>query len=114
MKKIRHLIVFSFLVIAIAACNSCKQKNKSEIKIGAILPLTGDAAQWGIPAKNGASLAVTEINDSGGINGNKIALIVEDDQCDGDKGVSAFNKLISTSKPNVIVGAVCSGVTLAI
>lgn len=40
------------------------KKEEKEIKIGAILPLTGDAAQWGIPPHKGAELAVQEINQS--------------------------------------------------
>ncbi|GKT37072.1 Leu/Ile/Val-binding protein like protein, partial [Aduncisulcus paluster] len=92
----------------------CNQSKDDVIKIGAILPLTGDAAAWGIPPKNAALLAVEQINADGGINGKKLELIVEDGGCDPKMGVSAINKLLSVDKPIAVVGAVCSAVTLAI
>jgi branched-chain amino acid transport system substrate-binding protein len=102
-----------FVVVAFMVLVSCNQQNE-KIKIGLILPLTGDAAAWGIPPKNGAELAVEEINENGGLNGKKIELVIEDDVCDPTKGVAAINKIISVDKPVAIVGAVCSSATLAI
>jgi branched-chain amino acid transport system substrate-binding protein len=99
--------------ISILFLFSCSNGDKT-IKIGVILPLTGDAAAWGIPPRNGAQLAADEINAKGGIDGKKIELVIEDDVCDPSKGVAAINKIISTDKPIAIVGAVCSSVTLAI
>jgi branched-chain amino acid transport system substrate-binding protein len=84
------------------------------IAIGAVLPLTGDAAHWGIPPRNAAELAVEEINDAGGIGGRKLKLLVEDDRCQPADGVSAFNKIMATASPIVVLGAVCSSVSLAI
>lgn len=84
------------------------------LTIGALLPLTGDAAQWGTPARNAAQLAVDEINATGGVNGQHVALAVEDDRCDAKEGVSAFNKLVAAHKTPVVLGAVCSSVTLAV
>lgn len=107
--KILSLLLLMVLVVA-----GCREEKEEVIKIGAILPLTGDAAQWGIPARNGAMLATEEINKNGGVNGKDVILEIEDDQCDGKNGISAFNKIINTSKPNVILGAVCSSVTLAV
>lgn len=107
----RKILLF---VITIMMMVSCNQSNSDTIKIGVILPLTGDAAAWGIPPKNGAELAAEEINNAGGINGRKIKLIVEDAACDPNKGVAAMNKLITIDKPVAVVGAVCSSVTLAI
>lgn len=90
------------------------QTSSNEIKIGAVLPLTGSAAQWGGPARDGALLAIEEINAQGGIKGKKISLVVEDDKCDQTTGVSAAQKLLTSDKPVAIMGAVCSSVTLAI
>jgi len=87
---------------------------KEMIKIGAILPLTGEAAVWGENVKTGIELAKEEINKKGGINGRKIEVIYEDGQCDSKTGVSAAQKLITVDKVQVIIGEVCSSVTLAI
>lgn len=108
MKKIVFILLAFMLIVG------CNQQKKETIKIGLILPLTGDAAAWGIPPRNGAQLAVDEINKNGGINGKLIELIIEDDVCDPAKGVAAMNKIVSVDKPVAVVGAVCSSVTLAI
>jgi branched-chain amino acid transport system substrate-binding protein len=84
------------------------------IRIGAILPLTGSAAQWGIPPRDAALLAVEEVNSRGGIKGRKIVLEVEDDKCEAAVGVSAAQKILTSGKPLAVLGAVCSSVTLAI
>jgi branched-chain amino acid transport system substrate-binding protein len=83
------------------------------IKVGLIGPLTGDAAQWGVPPLQGVQLAVEEINAHGGVLGRPLKLVSEDSQCDARVAVSAFNKLVSSSIKTVI-GAVCSSETLSV
>lgn len=82
-------------------------------KIGGIGPLTGDAASYGISVKQGAQVAVDEINAAGGVNGMKLELLFEDDECNEEKSVSAYNKLMD-SKVNVILGSVTSGCSIAV
>lgn len=84
------------------------------IEVGAVLPLTGSAAEWGTPVRKALLLAQDEINGSGGINGKKIHLNIEDDRCDASGGISALQKIIATQRPVAVIGAVCSAVTLAI
>jgi branched-chain amino acid transport system substrate-binding protein len=85
------------------------------ITIGAVLPLTGEAAHWGIPPRLGAEMAADEIDAAGGIGGRKLELVVADDRCSPAEGVAAFNKMMESSKPPVaVLGAVCSAVTLAL
>ena len=60
-------------------------------------------------------MAVEEINHAGGIGGRSLALVVEDDRCSPADGVSAFNTIMASAKsPVAVLGAVCSGVTLAL
>ena len=107
----KKLVCYLFMILFLFSCITEKEKT---IKIGAIFPLTGDAAAWGIPPRNGAELAVEQINASGGIKGQKLELVVEDGGCDPKMGVAAINKLLAADKPVAIVGEVCSAVTLAI
>ena len=105
----------TFLFVSIVIIEQgCQRKKVEFIKIGAILPLTGDAAQWGIPPQKGAELAVEEINKAGGINGKKLKLIVQDTKCEPKAGVSSFQKLISDKEIRIVIGGVCSSVTLAV
>lgn len=85
----------------------------SVFKIGGIGPLTGDAASYGISVKQGAQVAVDEINAAGGVNGMKLELLFEDDECNEEKSVSAYNKLMD-SGINVVLGAVTSGCSIAV
>jgi len=77
------------------------------IKIGLSAPLTGEAASLGEGFAAGAKLAVKEINDAGGIDGRKIELIIEDDQC-SSKGVNAITKLVEVDRVVAMVGPLCS------
>ncbi len=100
-------LMLSFLV-------GCGRRAPETITIGAILPLTGDAAQWGIPPRKGAELAVKEINASGGVDGRRLKLAVQDSMCDPKNAVSAYQQLRARTRPAVVVGAVCSSATLAV
>ncbi len=83
------------------------------VKIGAMLPLTGDAAVYGEPMDNVLHLAANEINAQGGINGKPIELLVEDSKCDGTDAANAAQKLINVDNVQVIIGGLCSGESLA-
>lgn len=72
------------------------------IKIGAVIPLTGRFAFMGIPIKNAMDLAVSEINENGGVKGQKIEIIYGDSQGDPKTGVSETQKLINFDKTKII------------
>jgi len=83
------------------------------INIGSVGPLSGTGAKNGIAMKQGAELAVEEINEMGGINGYKINLICEDDKAVPAEAVNAVQKLIDRDKVLAIVGAFNSSCTIA-
>lgn len=83
------------------------------IKIGAMLPLSGERVADGEIALAGAQLAVKEINDSGGVNGRKLEIVFEDDRCSKEGGVAAMTKLIVVSQVSVVFGSLCPVVSEA-
>ncbi len=83
------------------------------IKIGGVGPTTGSAAVYGIAVQNAAQLAVDEINAAGGINGVQIEFKFEDDECDAEKSVNAYNTLKDWGM-QMLVGAVTSGCSVAV
>ncbi len=85
----------------------------SVFKIGGIGPVTGAAAAYGIAVKNGAELAVKEINAAGGINGSQIELNFQDDENDPEKAVNAYNTLKDWDM-QMLVGAVTSKPCIAV
>jgi len=99
-------------IILMAVVFGCGQKGT--IKIGAVLPLTGDAAQAGLNTKLGMDLAVEEINNTGGLNGRKIEIVYEDCQGQPKLAVSAMQKLAEVDKVPAVVDNSLSTVTLSI
>lgn len=69
------------------------EKKADAFYIGGIGPTTGAAAIYGNAAKNGAQIAIDEINEAGGINGAQIEYNFQDDQHDAEKSVNAYNTL---------------------
>ncbi|MFQ6118849.1 MAG: ABC transporter substrate-binding protein [Methanosarcinales archaeon] len=102
------ILVASIIAILLSGCVT-----EENIKIGVLLPLTGDLGPIGEGMKKGAELAVFEINQQGGINGRNVSLIVEDTGTDPSKAAEAARKLIDVDKVQVIVGAAASSCTLA-
>jgi len=115
MKKV-WIIVGIVVVAALAFVLIVTQtkKDPNEIKIGAILPLTGGAGKYGEDAKGGIELSVEQKNAKGGINGKPIKVIFEDDQSNPQQTVSAFRKLTSIHQLPVIIGGMTSSSALAI
>jgi len=96
--------IIGIVVVALIIVFSVRRppKQPEVIKIGAILPLTGPAAEWGENQKEGMELAIEEINEGGGINGKRVVMVVEDDKSDPKTAVSAFNKIVMEDRPAVI------------
>lgn len=83
------------------------------LKVGVILPLTGDAGVYGEAMRNVSDLAFEEINKSGGVLGRQLLPIYEDGKCSGKDSSSAAQKLVNIDKVQVVVGGFCSGESLA-
>lgn len=80
----------------------------ADIKLGVAEALTGGAAQYGVAIRNGFQLAAEEINAKGGINGNKIQLVIEDEQAKKEEGINVFKKLIFQDKVLMVFGPTLS------
>jgi branched-chain amino acid transport system substrate-binding protein len=109
----QRILLLFLIVVLLSGFPGCAKK-ETAIRIGAILPLTGDAAKYGKASKQGIELGLEEINASGGIQKKKLEVIYEDDQADPRLGVSAFEKLITVNKVPVVIGPLPSSVALAV
>ena len=87
--------------------------NAADIKVGVAEALTGPAAKYGVAIKNGFTLAADGINAKGGVNGNKIALVVEDEQGKKEEAINVFKKLIFQEKVLLIFGPTLSNSAFA-
>jgi len=77
------------------------------IKMGVTLPLTGGGAEWGVAAKNGFELALADRPELSRV----VSFIYEDTQLEPKNAVTAFNKLVSTDKVQLVYdfGAATTG-----
>lgn len=98
---------------ALCALAAAHAQSADTLKIGIISPMSGPNARYGAFANKGAALAAKEINAAGGVLGKKIELVSGDSQCVPAEGVAATQRLISLEKTPIIIGDVCSSVTLA-
>ncbi len=96
-------------VLAVAVTSAVS----AQIKIGFNAPLTGFAAADGNSARIGAELAIEQINAAGGVNGQKLELVVYDDQAKANQAVPIAKKLIGRDKVKIAVSGSYSGPTRA-
>lgn len=99
------------VVLSVSAVWFYNSQNKGDIQIGIIGHFSGDYASYGIPMKNAVELAIKDTNNAGGINGRKLALVVEDDGSDSTKAATGMNKLVNIDNVNYILSAQGSGAT---
>lgn len=83
------------------------------LKIGSLLPSTGDLAPIGQPMIDTVPLLVKTVNECGGVNGESVTLISEDDQTDPTQGNQAMTKLAEVDKVGGVVGSFASSVSQA-
>lgn len=115
MKKFLCMMMAVLMVLAMAACGGEPANNggndtpdATTVKIGGIGPLTGAYANYGLSEKNGAELAVKEINEAGGVAGKQIELSYQDSQGESESAVNAYGKLMDWGM-EVSLGCVLSG-----
>ncbi len=118
-KKFAVIAMACMMVFALAACGGGGDSSSDSegagagtLHIGGVGPLTGPAALYGTAVKNGAELAVKEINEANP-DGVQIAWDMQDDEHDAEKSVNAYNKLVDDGM-QVLVGTVTSAPCTAV
>jgi branched-chain amino acid transport system substrate-binding protein len=97
------------VLVFLAACPA-----RREVKVGAILSLSGEGAYYGNAIQQGMILAVGEVNASGGINGNPLRVLYRDSASSPDQAALAAIQLYDRQDVPMILGAVLSSETLRI
>lgn len=108
MKKVLTVL----LTAGAVAITGCGAKKLDAIKIGFMGPLTGDYANYGKLMTQAIQIAIDEKNAAGGIGGNKIVFLPEDDEGKVDKANAAIEKLAGVDNVLGIVGSVFSSCSL--
>ncbi|MGK7942371.1 MAG: ABC transporter substrate-binding protein [Crocosphaera sp.] len=81
------------------------------LKLGALLPVTGDLSSIGANMPEAVKLAVDEINACDGVNGEPVTVVIEDSQTDPTAGGAAMTKLAEVDRVAGVVGAFASSVS---
>ncbi len=84
----------------------------ADISVGLAVPLTGPMAVLGEQARHGMEQAIADINAQGGINGEKLVMVVGDDGCDPKQAVEVANQFVSKGV-KFVMGHACSGASIA-
>ena len=85
----------------------------AQVKIGAVLSVTGPASFLGDPEKKTLEMYVAEINEKGGINGQKLQLVIYDDGGDANNARTFATRLVEEDKVIAMIGGTTTGSTLA-
>jgi branched-chain amino acid transport system substrate-binding protein len=104
MKYLTILFIAALLILGL----SCGNKDTNVIRIGLIIPITGDVKTFGESVRNSVILAVSEANAKGGVNGKLIKIISADDKNDPTEAANAGSKLINQDKVKFVIGSVAS------
>ncbi len=112
MKTLRRLTAVTALGLLGLSVGSSQAS--AQIKIGSILSVTGPASFLGDPEKKTLEMYVAEINAKGGVNGQKLQLIVYDDAGKADSARTFATRLVEEDKVVAVIGPSTTGSTLAV
>jgi branched-chain amino acid transport system substrate-binding protein len=104
------------LILALVGVGIFRQANQNKskkevIKIGAILPLTGEISSFATPLLEGIEVAKEKINKDNRIN---LQIVIEDSKADAKTAITALEKLKSFDKVRIVIGDISSSTTLAL
>jgi ABC-type branched-subunit amino acid transport system substrate-binding protein len=109
LKTVYLRFCLAFMGLTLASC----QTPATGLKIGTLLPISGDLSSYGGSMQNTARLLVKTVNDCGGVLGRPVTLIGEDDQTDPAAGAAAMTKLVEVDRVAAVVGGASSAVSSA-
>lgn len=127
-KAVSFVLALSMVAMSLTACGNKAATESTEktetteateatgeaaYKIGGIGPVTGGAAVYGQAVKNGAQIAIDEINAAGGVNGAQLEFNFQDDEHDAEKSVNAYNTLKDWNM-QLLMGTVTSTPCIAV
>src|SRR6187431_3287783 len=107
------LAAVSLLSVACERKSGGAADTTGDILVGFYGSLTGDGASFGQSSREGAELAVDELNGAGGVLGRQLRLLVEDDQSRPEEASNAVTKLVTQDRVVAVIGEVASRRTLA-
>lgn len=116
--RIKTIVLIAVVVVIVALGVWWKgfhrAGSEAGVRIGVLLPLSGDAAAWGVSMKEGIDLALDERNEKRGQGKLAVGLSYEDDRGSPRDGLSAIQKLADADQVKALLGVANSSVALAV
>lgn len=103
-----RIFLISIILLSLLNCSA-----EERIVIGAVLPLTGEAAEYGLSAQRGIDLAVKEVNQRAFLNG-KLVVVYADSRCDSFIATREAQNLIAANGLRIVIGDLCTESTSAL
>ena len=114
-RKRAGLLMLAAIVSAMAySCGLLEDSDAESTTIGTVLPVSGDLSTLGPGMQKSIDLAFELVNEAGGVNGGNISALHRDSGTSEQAGTDAASGLVNVDGVNVLLGAVSSGVTIAI
>ncbi len=113
MKRRQSFLFVGLLVCVALVFGMTSGAMAGNIRIGVAAPYTGNLAAYGDNIKAGVNLKLKEINDAGGINGQKVELVWGDDLCQPKDAGTVGAKFAADKSIVAVIGHLCSSATLA-
>lgn len=102
----------TFAVVLLSACMALAGKAAAQVKVGAVSCLTGELSTFGTSSIQGARLAVDGLNGGGGVLGQKLELLVEDNGSKAGEAATIARKLLTQDHVVAILGDLTSSATM--
>ena len=100
----RSLSMLSTAVVLYSSLFSCGPRTGTgDVKIGAVLLLSGDNALWGDNARKAIQLLADQVNQAGGVSGRRLGVIYEDSRGDPKTAVTALRKLVDIDRVGIVL-----------
>ena len=116
-KTLLSSVVSVILILCVVFAYSCTSEDDSggeDTMVGTVLPVSGDLSTLGPGMQKAIDLAFELVNEAGGINGGEISAVHRDSGTSEQAGTDAASGLVNVDGVKIVMGAVSSGVTIAI
>jgi branched-chain amino acid transport system substrate-binding protein len=107
-------LLIAALLIAAPSAASAQSGSKGTVKVGVLLPLTGNTAWAGKTNRIAAAIAAEEVNAQDLAGGYKVELVFGDSQCEPRPAHDQAQRLISQEKVQLLIGEWCSSASVAV
>ena len=111
--RLTSIVKTASLIMATTALGAMALPAMADIKIGSSLSQTGPASFLGDPEAKTLTMLVDELNAAGGINGEKIELVMYDDAADANKARTFATRMVEDDEVVAVIGGSTTGTTMA-